>query len=111
MFADGRVTRIDIEKPGVVTYGGLGIGSTEAEVRRVFGANLNTEPHAYGAPVWWYLTIWTVFNDWPPGAAETPELLQGNRTERGLRFETGDEGKVTGFWAGDGSISLVEGCS
>ncbi|MEQ1784102.1 MAG: hypothetical protein ABMA14_22320 [Hyphomonadaceae bacterium] len=46
-----------------------------------------------------------------PGAAETPELLQGNRTERGLRFETGDEGKVTGFWAGDGSISFVEGCS
>lgn len=112
MFADGLVARIDIEKPGVVTYGGLGVGSTAAEVRRVFGADLNAEPQPDNGLPYEYLTIWTVFTpEWPAGAAETPELLKDLHTARGLLFETGEEGKVIGFRAGDHSIGLIEGCS
>lgn len=111
MFVDGKVTRIDVDKAGPVTYGGLGIGASAADVRRVFGATLNAEPHFYSGSPAEYLTVWTVaVPELPDGAARTPELLAGVRNARGVRFETYIDGKVTSFRAGDGSILAVEGC-
>ena len=53
MIEGGKITRIDVtktapegEKP-VTSEMGIGIGSTEAEIERVYGAKAKQEPHPY----------------------------------------------------------------
>ena len=93
MTEDGRVTRISLYRKGPIrTDRGLGVGSTEAQVRKAYGAALRIEPHYYeGAPAR-YLT-------WRAAGGK-----------RGLRFETDAHRRVTTIHAGAESITYVEGC-
>jgi hypothetical protein len=47
MFMDGRVVRIDIREGDTRTASGIGIGSSEDDVRRVYGRRITLEPHKY----------------------------------------------------------------
>lgn len=94
MLSEGRVVRFDVWAPGPKTRSGLGIGSTEAEVLAVLGAqSVEITPHKYLAPDGNYLTIWS------------------NDRQAALRFETLN-GEVTSFYAGRvPEVRHVEGCS
>jgi len=93
MFEEGRLTRISIgESNRIRTPRGIGIGSTETQVRRAYGRGLRSEPHTYQEPPARYFTFWT-----RPGA-------------RGVRFETDATRRVRTIHAGGPSIEYVEGC-
>ncbi len=93
MFERGRLTRVSVRAPSRIrTPRGIGIGATEAAVRRAYAGGLKAEPHKYSDPPARYLTYWTV-----PGA-------------RGVRFETGLSRRVEAIHAGSQSIEYVEGC-
>ncbi len=47
MFESGRLTRIDVFDETVKTWSGVGIGTTEADAKRVYGAALAVEDHKY----------------------------------------------------------------
>ena len=92
MFEDGRLTRISLyEESRVRTPRGLGVGSTEAEVRRLY-PGLEVEEHTYVGLPGLYLTYWI------------------NPGRRGVRFETNAERKVSSVHAGESSITYIEGC-
>ena len=92
MMLDGRLARIDVTERGVSTISGVGVGTLEADVKRIYGAKLVQETHAYTGPEGHYLT-----------------LLSPDRTA-GIRFET-DGNVVTGFYAGTAkAIRYIEGC-
>ena len=92
MIEDGRVSRITLRSPAVRTDRGLGVGATEAEVRRAYGAELIVEPHKYSDAPASYLLAWA-----------EPE-------RRGFVFET-DRGRIVReIHAGTPSIRYVEGC-
>ena len=96
---DGRVMRLTaFQREGsgaspVRTEGGIGPGSTEAEVRAAY-APLREQPHHYVAP------------------PAKDLFFGGSETEPGLRFEIGDDGRVTAVHAGlEPVLGYVEGCS
>lgn len=92
MFLDGRLARIDVEHARFRTAAGAGIGTSEAELKRLYGARLKVEPHAYTGPEGHYLTVAS-----PDGRQFT-------------RFET-DGRIVTTFYTGrKDAIELIEGC-
>jgi hypothetical protein len=92
MFLDGRLARIDISSPGVLTRSGAEVGMSERTVKRIYGAKLRQEPHAYIGPEGHYLT-----------------LLSPDQT-LGIRFET-DGSKITGYYSGTTeAIQFIEGC-
>jgi hypothetical protein len=89
MIEDGRLSRVDVDAPGIRTTEGSQVGDSEAKVQKVYGSKLKVEPGAYGGR---YLTVRS-----PDG-------------HYGIRFET-DEAKITGFYAGQfKTIQYVEGC-
>lgn len=94
MFLDGKLSRISVSDPSkIVTPRGIGVGAGAEEVRKAYGAGLQSEEHHYiGAPAE-YLTFW----------------LKPRKT--GVRFETNAEGKVAIIHAGNDSIQLIEGCA
>ncbi len=93
MAQDGRITRIsDYGASDARTPEGLGIGSTDAEVRAAY-PNLIEQPAKYDAAPAHDLIVWT-----------TPNT-------RGIRFEVNAAGTVAIVHAGDESILLVEGCA
>jgi hypothetical protein len=93
MFEGGRLSRISVaERSRVTTPRGIGIGATEAAVRRAYPAGLVAEPHEYQSPPARYLTFWV-----------RPEV-------RGIRFETNESRRVATIHAGGSSIQYVEGC-
>jgi hypothetical protein len=71
---------------------GLRIGSTEAEVRRAYGAGLMIEPNAFEEPPAHYLTYWV-----------RPNV-------RGVMYETDVKGRVVAIHAGDETIGWTDGC-
>ena len=93
MIEDGRLVRIDVDKPGISTAQGIHVGDTEASVKRVYGASVKVEPSQYsGEEGGRYLTV-----------------ISANG-RYGTRFET-EKGKVTTFYAGTlTAIQYVEGC-
>lgn len=94
MFHEGKLSRISVADPSkTVTPRGIGVGASADDVRKAYGAGLQTEEHHYiGAPAE-YLTYWL-----------KPKL-------RGVRFETNAQGKVEFIHAGNDSIQFVEGCA
>jgi hypothetical protein len=96
MFLDGRLARIDIEAPArIATLSGIRVGSSEAEVKRVYAGRIAVEPAPYN-PSGHYLTYR------PTGASQADRLLI---------FET-DGRVVTSYRAGQReAVQLIEGCA
>jgi hypothetical protein len=93
MILDNRVARIELRsKSRLHTFAGAHIGTTEAELRAMYGDRLEVQPHKYAS------------------GGHVFVLRSGAGTE-GLRFET-DQGVVTAIQAGPWDhLNLVEGCS
>ena len=92
MIQQRHVTRVDVDRPGIVTVEGIKVGDSESRAMKVYGSRLKVEPHHYTAPEGYYLTV-----------------LSSNE-RYGIRFET-DKGKIVRFYAGERqAIAYVEGC-
>ena len=96
---DGRVMRLTaFHRPEtgaspVRTDRGIGVGSTEAEVRAAYSP-LREQPHHYVGP------------------PAKDLFFGGSEREPGLRFEMGEDGKVSALHAGLMPVlAYVEGCS
>jgi len=93
MAERGIVTRITIEAPSRLrTDRGLGIGATEAEVRRAYGRRLKIETTPYEEEPAHEMTWWTAHGT------------------RGVRYDTNIAGAVEAIYVGSRSITLIEGC-
>jgi len=94
MVEDGRVTRIGLGEGATVrTDKGLGVGSTERQVRAAYGSALKVEAHAYEDAPAHYLT----FKD--------------RKSGRGIKYSTDAKGIVNEIDAGGASIEYIEGCA
>lgn len=95
MFMQGRLVRIDVDEGGDTrTASGIGIGSTEDDVRRVYGNRISAEPHKY---IDGHYLIYTPIDD----------------PDRGLsmRFETDGRVVITYRTGRADAVQLVEGCA
>ena len=94
--SEWRIYRIDVFEEGrIATGGGIRIGSTEDQVKLVYGEELKVEPHHYTGPEGHYLVL----------------DVDGEGTGFMLLFET-DGAKVTQFRSGnDEAVRYVEGCA
>lgn len=90
-----RIVRLDVSDGGTIaTGGGIRVGSTEEDVRRVYGKDVRTEPHAYTGPKGHYMVLDV---DGPGGMK--------------LLFET-DGTKVLTYRSGlEGAVEAIEGCA
>lgn len=90
-----RIVRLDVSDDGTIaTVGGIRVGSTEEDVRRVYGNAIKTEPHAYTGPQGHYMIL---DGDGPGGMK--------------LLFET-DGTKVLTYRSGlEGAVDAIEGCA
>lgn len=103
MFNDGKVGRISLTKNATFdTDRGLGLGDQAAEVKRVYGAALQSQPHKYQEAPAEDLFVWN-------GGPRTEPYVE-DAAARGVRYEVGSDGKVMAIHAGGPSIQLVEGC-
>jgi hypothetical protein len=93
MIIGDRVVRIELKGSSKLrTFGGARIGSTESELRQLYGERLDVQPHKYD----------------PQGHTITYRSSAG---DLGLRFETSN-GKVTAIQSGPWEhLHYVEGCS
>ncbi|MFI5094835.1 MAG: hypothetical protein ACHQIK_15445 [Candidatus Acidiferrales bacterium] len=91
MMLDGRLGRIDVEKPGVQTSTGIQVGDSEKHTFQIYGHRLKAEPHHY-IDNGHYLTA------------------KSDDGRFGIRFET-EDGKITRYYAGKyEAIQYIEGC-
>lgn len=97
MIERGVLTSVRLTRSSTATTdSGVSIGDIEAAVRAAYRA-LDEQAHAYEAAPAKYLTAWS-------GAARsTPDA-------RGLRFEIGQDGRVSSITGGGPSVQYVEGC-
>ncbi|MGK2939445.1 MAG: hypothetical protein ACSLFR_16855 [Solirubrobacteraceae bacterium] len=98
MLSYGRIVRIDVSARSskVRALGGIGIGDDERAVLEEFGPKVTRTQHTY-VPEGSYLTV-----GW----------RSGRYKNRGIRFETDEEGTVSSFYAGRrDQIRYVEGCA
>lgn len=94
MFLDGKLSRVSVGSPSLVTTPrGIGIGASADEVRAAYGEKLQAEPNHYLQLPAEYLTYW----------------LKPNKS--GVRFETDAQRKVETIHAGNDSIQYIEGCA
>jgi hypothetical protein len=102
LFQERRLDRITIQQtvggpmPTLKTDRGIGLGATEADVKRAYGQSLAFYPGKYATP-----------GSQAKDATHWDDAAQ----TRGVRFETGDDGRVRSIHAGNKAIELVEGCS
>lgn len=97
MIERGVLTSVRLTRSSkATTDSGVSIGDSEPAVRAAY-PTLDEQAHAYEAAPAKYLTAWS-------GAARsTPDA-------RGLRFEIGQDGRVSSITGGGPSIQYVEGC-
>lgn len=91
MVQNGKVTRIVISNPQIQTLSGIKVGDSTARLKQVFPGRLEIEPHKYDESGFYYY-VWE----------------QGKR--HGVKFEIAGD-RVTEIYAGDESITYVEGCA
>jgi len=90
MMEDGRLVRVDVDGPGVLTAQGIQVGDFEARALQVYGSGMKVQPQKYTEGH--YLTV------------------RSSSGRFGIRFET-DKGKIQAFYAGRfEAIQYVEGC-
>jgi len=111
MLIEGRIARVEVSNtsgqtdPSVRSDRGIRLGATEDEVRRAYGAALQSEGHRYLGPTARYLTLWTA------NGPRTGEEFTENPAARGIRFVTGDDRRVQEIIAGNSAIQFIEGCA
>ena len=89
MFIDGRLRRIDLSQPGLLTTRGVGPGDTVARVLQAY-PGLEATPRAY---------------------VENEQSLTSHAGPNAIRFET-LEGRIDDVYAGRwAEVQLIEGCS
>jgi hypothetical protein len=94
MAERGLVTRITIDGDSRLrTDRGLGLSSTEEEVRRTYGPRLAITTAPYMEEPAHELIFWNA------------------RHTRGVRYDTDAAGAVIAIYVGSGSIIYIEGCS
>ena len=98
MIEQGRITRIDIwrakegDRPDIASAEGIGIGSTEDQIKKAYGAKLKIELHPYEGEGGRYMSV------------------MATDKKSGMLFET-SHGKVVSFRIGVGSsLGYSEGC-
>lgn len=92
MIIDGRVSRIEVDTPQFLTLNGAGVGTTEEQLKQLYGSHLQMDPHKYLDDSGHYLT------------QRSSDGLYG------VRFETKDK-TVFRFYAGPWEhLRYVEGC-
>lgn len=91
------VSRIEIDDPSTRTATGVGVGSTEAEVRLAYNNAIDEQPHKYLGPGAKYLRV---ISD------------KADRDVSTILFETDEQGIVTSMRNGFADpIGWVEGCA
>jgi hypothetical protein len=92
MIIEGRVVRLELKGASKLrTFAGARVGTTEEELRALYGARLDVQPHKYDT-------------------AGHTITLKSSGGDFGLRFETSG-GKVTAIQAGPWEhLNYVEGC-
>lgn len=100
MIEDGRLTRISVFGESTVrTDRGVGVGANAAEVKSIYGDNLESDEDPFEPGVG-YLTVWK--DGRPP--------TDGDESARGVRYSVGEDGAVTSIRVGSPSILYEEGC-
>ncbi|HEV7608961.1 MAG TPA: hypothetical protein VGO61_16580 [Steroidobacteraceae bacterium] len=92
MIIGGKVVRVELNGASKLgTFAGARIGSTEAQLKVMYGARLDVQPHKYDE-------------------AGHTITVKSSAGDYGLRFET-SHGKVTAIQAGPWEhLNYVEGC-
>ncbi|KQW83792.1 hypothetical protein [Brevundimonas sp. Root1279] len=99
MLEGGRLTSVWLRKnTAIETDRALNIGDPAAEVKRVYGSAATVTPHKYQDAPAEYVTAWSSSDHTSPAA-------------RGVKYEIGGDGKVSGIAGGGPSIEYVEGCA
>lgn len=99
MVEGGVLTSVWLDPAAKVeTDRALNVGDTAAEVRRVYGDQVQAMPHKYEDAPAEYLFVWTTRDHAGPAA-------------RGLKYEIGRDGRVARIAGGGPSIQYVEGCA
>jgi multidrug efflux pump subunit AcrA (membrane-fusion protein) len=93
MIESGRLVRVEVTVPGIVTAQGVQVGDAEVHTQRIYGRRLKVEPSAYsGDEGGRYLTV------------------RSRDGRYGLRFVT-EKGKIVTLYGGTyTAIQYVEGC-
>ena len=94
MFMHGQLVRIDVREGSIRTASGIGIGSSEDDVKRVYGSRITSQPHKY---ITGHYLIYTTVDAKDKGL--------------GMRFET-DGRVVINYRTGHvDAVEMVEGCA
>lgn len=102
MVVDGKLARISlIRDADIATDRGLRLDDDAAKVRAAYGDSLRAAPHEYLHPKGGYLTVWAQGG----GGGEVRDPAA-----RGIRYEIGEDDRVTAIHAGGPAIQYVEGC-
>ena len=106
MLENGVLTRISIAAPATLkTDRGFGVGDTAAAIKAAYGPLAVSQPHKYSAPPAEDIFVWAT-----GGPAAAGDYVQ-DASARGVRYEIGDDGKVSIIHICGPSIQLVQGCS
>ena len=99
MVENGVLTSVWLSRnTAVETDRALNIGDMAAEVKRVYGAAAEVEPHKYVEAPAEYITVWSTAD-------------RQSAAARGIKYEIGMDGRVQTIAGGGPSIEYVEGCA